>query len=128
MPPTLKRYIRIAQHRIRGVPVTPETLREEEVASAINNFKRFLRNKMDLEVWFELVLCSEFARGKEGCSVEFVIDDHHFLVTQQMDTFRLIQKRPTEDVSLQVLSADHENFGDKLLVAIGDALDREESE
>ena len=122
MTPELERHIRLARHHIYGVPLDPDTIIEEKAASNIEEVKRFLRGKMGLDVWFELLACGEAMWTPEGCSVEFEVDQSRFLLTQHVNTFRLIERARKHDIPLQVLKNDDDDFADKLLVAIGDAL------
>src|SRR5579864_9381480 len=126
MTPALKRHIRLARHRIYGMPLSPLEVQEEETARAIDKFNGFLRNKMTFDVWLELLACGEFVWSRDGCSVEFEIDDRHFLLTQDIRAFRLVERVEKRDIPLQVFIDDDEQLGDRLLVAIGDAFEVEE--
>jgi hypothetical protein len=121
MTPTLARFIRLARSRIYGTELGEDAKAAAQQAEAIQQFKLFLADKIQLEVRAELLLGSEWELNTNGCSVRFTVDEHTFVLQQSEQDCRLLHCMQGRDVPLVVLPADN-SFEDRLLVTIDDAM------
>ncbi|HXP45090.1 MAG TPA: hypothetical protein VN833_32890 [Candidatus Acidoferrales bacterium] len=121
MNPALTRHIRVARHRLYGTPLDESAQEDERLATALMEFKTFLTRRIDLEVRIELYVDTSWQSNLDGCSLQFKVDHQLFLLAQRADHCELFLRSQGNDVLLAKLS-DNEQFQDRLLVAIDDAL------
>jgi hypothetical protein len=121
MNPALTRHIRVARHRLYCTPLDKSTVKDERLAIALMELKTFLTRRIGLEVRIEIYSDTIWQATLEGCSLQFKVDHQLFLLAQWADHCELFLRSQGNDVLLAKLS-DNEQFQDRLLVAIDDAL------
>ncbi len=121
MTPTLERFIRLARSRITGTPLSPEEIADTHKQEEIEQFKIYLVRKVRLDVRWELFAERIWDRNEEGCLLEFAVDGRVFLLQQIGKECKLTHQVRGQHVMLELL-ADDQQFEDRLLVAVGDAL------
>ena len=124
--PNLARYIRIARHRIFGTPLDEENRIEEQRASAIEEFQIYIARKIDISIRMELFVPANWCwDDATGASVQFSVDGHSFVLAQQKDGCHLFLEADGSKIPLAVLpDQDRQQFTDRLLIEISDALER----
>ncbi len=103
---------------------------EEQAASirqeAIEDFKLLLAEKLEFGTRIELLLEGKLVWLDNGPAFRFELDGHQFLLAQEFTDIRLAKAAGEgEDVyeELCILSREDERFEDRLLTAIGSALE-----
>lgn len=129
MTQNLARYIRIARHHIYGTPLDKESRIEQQRISAIEELQTYVVRKIDVSVRMELFVPSNWYWDDAiGAAVQFSVDGQRFLLAQQNDVCHLFLEVNGSKVPLALLpDQERQQFTDRLLVAIGDALGTNES-
>ena len=111
---------------IDGTPLDEENRIEQQRASAIEEFQIYLVRKMDISIRMELLVPANWYWDDAiGASVQFSVDGHSFLLAQQNGGCHLFLEADGNKVPLAVLpDQDRQQFTDRLLVEIGDVLER----
>jgi hypothetical protein len=124
MTPTLARFVRLARNRIYGTVLSEQERADANQAELISEFKLFLAKRVQLDVRLELYSEeSEWLYSPDGCSFQFAIDQHTFVLRQSERVCSLLLREGGEDLAVALI-ADDDQFEDSLLVAIDDAIRR----
>lgn len=123
MTPELARYIRLARNHLLGTPINEE---DEKHAVALDQFKLFLARRIELQIRFELFSQTVWQGGPEGCSLQFTVDNQRYLLAEKGKKYELLRQTDAEKIVLAVLEDDTE-FQDRVLIAIDDAIRKEQS-
>ena len=87
-------------------------------------------HKGDLIVWgnlaarIELMFGASYFWNETGPAVRFTIDDQSFLLMQEGEDCRLFLNVEGDEVELASLLGDDPSYEDKLLIVIGDVLEK----
>ncbi len=125
MTPTLARFIRSAQNRVRGRVMSERELADSQHQEEIEHFKMVLNRKLQIGVKLELFFHTAWIWAPDGCALQFTVDEQIFVLKQMGKDCELSRKVRGKQEFLAVL-LDNEQFEDHLLVAIGDVLGQAE--
>jgi hypothetical protein len=104
---------------------------DEEVerhAVGLDDFKTSLARKVDLGIRIELLFQAIWRWNPEGCSVRFAVDGHLFCTgSQRAEEYVLPHGSDVEMIPSLVLRANDKEFEDRLLIAIDDVLQQQQS-
>jgi hypothetical protein len=120
----LRRFIREARTRIQGIQLSTEEELDQKQAEAIRDFTDYLAARVNLAVRIELMFGASFFWNETGPAVRFTIDDQSFLLMQEGDDCRLFLNVEGDEVELASLLGDDPSYEDKLLIVIGDVLEK----
>ena len=124
MTADLRRFIREARTRIQGIQLSTEEELDQKQAEAIRDFTDYLAARVNLAVRIELMFGASFFWNETGPAVRFTIDDQSFLLMQEGDDCRLFLNVEGDEVELASLLGDDPSYEDKLLIVIGDVLEK----
>ena len=124
MTAELRRFIREARTRIQGIQLSTEEELDQKQAEAIRDFTDYLAARVNLAVRIELMFGASFFWNETGPAVRFTIDDQSFLLMQEGDDCRLFLNVEGDEVELASLLGDDPSYEDKLLIVIGDVLEK----
>ena len=124
MTADLRRFIREARTRIQGIQLSTEEELDQKQAEAIRDFTDYLAARVNLAVRIELMFGASFFWNETGPAVRFTIDDQSFLLMQEGDDCRLFLNVEGDEVELASLLGDDPSYEDKLLIMIGDVLEK----
>ena len=124
MTADLRRFIREARTRIQGIQLSTEEGLDQKQAEAIRDFTDYLAARVNLAVRIELMFGASFFWNETGPAVRFTIDDQSFLLMQEGDDCRLFLNVEGDEVELASLLGDDPSYEDKLLIVIGDVLEK----
>lgn len=124
MTAELRRFIREARTRIQGIQLSTEEELDQKQAEAIRDFTDYLAARVNLAVRIELMFGASFFWNETGPAVRFTIDDQSFLLMQEGEDCRLFLNVEGDEVELASLLGDDPSYEDKLLIVIGDVLEK----
>ena len=124
MTADLRRFIREARTRIQGIQLSTEEELDQKQAEAIRDFTDYLAARVNLAVRIELMFGASYFWNETGPAVRFTIDDQSFLLMQEGDDCRLFLNVEGDEVELASLLGDDPSYEDKLLIVIGDVLEK----
>ena len=122
MTSNLARFIRLARHRVYGIPLRQEEQMELEQTQAIHEFKVLTATLFEFELRMELFMPAKWSYSTLGPCVEFTVDGRTFLLVQGRENCQLFLQSDKKNILLATFSEDRE-FADRLLVALGDVLE-----
>ena len=122
MNPNLTRLIKMARHRLEGVPLDKDDQLEQEHAKAVNAFNDRLAELMNFSLRVELFFGAKWFWGTGGPSVQFEVDGNCFLLIKDNESYQLYVHADGRNKLLITLSDDDKQFADRLLIALGDTL------
>jgi hypothetical protein len=120
----LRRFIREARTRIQGIQLSTEEELDQKQAEAIRDFTDYLAARVNLAVRIELMFGASYFWNETGPAVRFTIDDQSFLLMQEGEDCRLFLNVEGDEVELASLLGDDPSYEDKLLIVIGDVLEK----
>ena len=118
MTPELARYIRVARKHIYGTSFDEEA---EWEPVGLYHFKNFLARRLELEVRMDLFAETVCQWNPDSCSLQFKVDKQRFLLQQVGERYEVFRRTQGRNAPLMTL-VDNEEFQDRLLIAIDDAL------
>ena len=124
MTAELRRFIREARTRIQGIQLSTEEELDQKQAEAIRDFTDYLAARVNLAVRIELMFGAKFFWNETGPAVRFTIDDQSFLLMQEGEDCRLFLNVEGDEVRLASLLGNDPSYEDKLLIMIGDVLEK----
>lgn len=119
----LERRIRDARRRLEGATLTEDEQTEIARREAIENFKVFLAQRIDLATRVELLLGASYFWLETCPAVRFELDDHVFILAQSNDGVCRLWKKALDKEETATLSADDPQFEDRLLTLLGSMLE-----
>lgn len=123
MRPELKRLILNARARLDGRALSPDETEENARQQALEDFKLVLAGKIDTTTRLELLFGGEYVWLENRPAVRFEIDGHTFLLASAETDCELIQECNAQSLSLIRLALSDPSFEDRLLAAVGDAVE-----
>ena len=124
MTAELRRFIREARTRIQGIQLSTEEELDQKQAEAIRDFTDYLATRINLATRIELMFGASYFWNETGPAVRFTIDDQSFLLMQEGEDCRLFLNVEGDEVELASLLGDDPSYEDKLLIVIGDVLEK----
>ena len=92
MTSNLARFIRLARHRVYGIPLRQEEQMELEQTQAIHEFKVLTATLFEFELRMELFMPAKWSYSTLGPCVEFTVDGRTFLLVQGRENCQLFCK------------------------------------
>jgi hypothetical protein len=123
MRPELKRLILNACARLGGCALSTEEAEENTRRQAIEDFKVLLARKIDLSTRAELFLGGEYVWLETRPTVRFEVDGHSLLLAGGNGECELTEECGGHTMPLARLAVSDPRFEDRLLAALGAALD-----
>ena len=124
MTADLRRFIREARTRIQGIQLSTEEELDQKQTEAVRDFTDYLAARVNLAVRIELMFGASFFWNETGPAVRFTIDDQSFLLMRDGEDCRLFLNVEGDEVELASLLGDDPSYEDKLLITIGDVLEK----
>ena len=121
--PELKRLILNARARLGGYELPAGQAEENTRRQAIEEFKILLAGRIDTTTRLELLLGGEYVWLQTGPAVRFGIDGHTFVIAGADEECQLWDQHGGELLQPACLAVSDPSFEDRLLAAIGAALD-----
>ena len=106
MNPNLTRLIKMARHRLEGVPLDKDDQLEQEHAKAVNAFNDRLVELMSFSLRVELFFGAKWFWGILGPSVQFEVDGNSFLLIKNNESYQLFLHADGRNKLLITLSDD----------------------
>jgi hypothetical protein len=123
MTPNLTRSIRVARHRLNGTPLDEVDQIDQQRREASLEFQVLLSRKLDFEVRIDLLLRARYFWHEDSPAVAVTLEGHNFLLTQTKGGCLLQEEIDGQWSNLVELAAEDNQFEDRLLAALGGALD-----
>ena len=123
MRPELQCLILNARARLGGCALSADETEENARRQAIEDFKVLLAGKIDLSTRAELFLGGQYVWLENRPAVRFQIDGYMFLVAGGKQDCELAEECRGEIMPLARLAVSDPRFEDRLLAAVGDAVE-----
>ena len=119
----LERKIREAQGRLGVRARSEEELVQGKQSEAIERFRIYLAEKIDLWLRAELLLEAEYLWDGKGPAVKFRLEGHAFRLTRGAGETVLWEETQSGRREIASLTDEDRQFADRLLVALGEVLE-----
>lgn len=119
--PEIIREARRALRRASGVPPTPNEQFEERRKAELEAMEMFVYDKFRIQVG--LALGASVVWTEDGVAAKFSVNEKTFFLRKDKKDYRLTASETLGERDLLQLSATDPQFCNRVLVAIGDAMD-----
>lgn len=123
MRPEVKRLILNARARLGGYALPPGEAEENARRQAIEDFQVQLAGKIHMTTRLELLWGGDYVWLETRPAVRFQIDGHTFFLAAAKQECELLEECGGERVPLTCLALSDPSFEDRLLAAVGDAVE-----
>ena len=120
----LARRIRAAEQRLNGRIATEQEVEQDCPAEELEQFKMLLAEKIDINTRLELLFGGKFEHWEKSPAVQFMIDEHAFVLLEREEQLELVDVSGGISQHLLQCPISDPAFEDRLLVAIGETLKR----